>query len=188
MVVSSEMQRHPEDPLMASLQPHIRASRAQPKFCGLRSRCSESGTEKRGGRWSDAQWDRSFLGRPTTARQHSSGPFLQREVKAGKASRKQNQEEDPLGIKGTQKPVGPDGSSQGSTRRFGINASRCCDTLWDVSVASAAADWLRRLEGAGPPGEPPGPLHGVKTQKRGVATMEGVSGGSVKFFGSMCTT
>lgn len=70
VVASSEMQLHPEDPLMASLQPHIRVCRLQPKFCGLRSRCSEGGAEK-----SVAQWDRSFSRRPTIVKQHLTDSF-----------------------------------------------------------------------------------------------------------------
>lgn len=67
----------------------------------------------------------------------------------------------------------PDRGSRGSARAFGINATSCCDAFWeffrtdDVGVANAAADWLRRLEGAGPPGEPPGPLHGVRAKEKG---------------------
>lgn len=61
MVASSEMALHPEDPLMASLQPHIRVCRLPPNFCGLRSRCSV------------AQWDRSLSKRPTIVEQRLSG-------------------------------------------------------------------------------------------------------------------
>lgn len=61
VVASSEMAFHPEDPLMASLQPRIRVCGLQPNFCGLRSRRSV------------AQWDRSLSERPTIVEQRLSG-------------------------------------------------------------------------------------------------------------------